>query len=602
MGMYVQNGVKLFILLIFVSFLGSCGPMDTLLPSAGFYKVNAFVNGVPLNESSFAGSRDVIRPFFEESVSEDPDVTALVVFLRNIRGEIVGWRVIYALEQNDESDESEQNEEEPENDDNTETENEDNQNPALTLANFKDGDELIFPVSSLDDNLPLFPIPAGLPMGRYTLVSQVMSGRDVLQRTEKPFFYLGENDFSFNGINVNLPGIADSTQLIPRGTVIMLETVLNFDEDFEPYIVWYSGRRKIHEGKYSEGAGKLFWRAPEETGFFSFRAEVFPIENIQGLTGYQREISLLVSSKPVNIHLISGNIPQLEYWYIFEANLNDSKMDTSPERALRHIGNSPKWGASNGTYGIVTGYDNIVMMPNVEISDNEKEKWQVLFRIRHMNDGGILSVLFGSSQNTSMHLSIENRNLVLSLISPFETVSQIYDLSISSNDADLGQNSGNEIEEIQEANLNQLSAIFMSDVNQRWIGEDSFLTVGIKFSFIQGRLSAQLNIAGNFIEKELDLQPISIKYELEKSFQVFLGCLRENNLSSDNQESFEQGQTRRIRHESVVLWDELALYSKLPVEIIIADLNKRTNEEQGMNMTPGLELEIIIEAANIDFL
>lgn len=715
MGMNVKNETIILILLAVAVFLGSCGPMDTLLPSAGNYKVNIQINGIPLNERSFASSNDAIRPFFEEPVSDDPDVTDLMVFLRNSRGDVVGWRVIYRLDEDEEDsnqetdffpgdDQSELEQDETDieanstgnnkkedninivnannnnesnnkvndkennnnesnikinNDNNAEQiETEDNNEPDQDLNvpadtttettvpstettpststetttvtttaptvtqttsattttttvtqttattevtpvltptvtpaetttvetpdDFKHGDELIILVKSLDDKLPLFPMPSGLPMGRYTLVAQVMSGRNILQRMEKQFFYLSDNHFSYQGIDIHLPGIAENTQLIPRSTTIMLETVLDFDKNLDPYIVWYNGRRRVHEGKFSDGAGNFFWRAPDESGFFSFRAEVFPVDATQGLAGYVKDISLLVASKPVDIHLISENVTSLEYWYVFEANLNDSRGEASAVRSLRHLRNSPKWRASNGTYGVVTGHDNILTLPRVMISDNDK--WQTLFRVKHLNDGGILSVLFGSAQNTFLHLSIENRNLVLTLSSPLETSSQVFNLStvaIASIEAE-SQNT-NEFfvvnpNEEDTAETSLLSASF-ANVNQDWVVEEAFLTAGVIFSLNDGVLSAKINIVNQFIDFEAELNPVSIEVEVENEFQIQLGFSRDNNVSIDGLSDSVQ-QVRRVRHEFVTLWDEFALLSKPITEILTANIQQETDEEQ----------------------
>ena len=654
MGMYVQNSIKTVILLILIVSLASCGPMDTLFPSVSTYKVNFKINDTLISDYSFAGSKDAIRPFFEESVSDDPDVSALMVFMRDARGEVVGWRVIYKLEQEEAGDSSqtgglledgaEQEEVNPEenlNEENNQTEEDneeekdeitdinetenDNETVKNTAASasssteaaasanaadystesFKHGDELVIPVKNLDDVLPSFPVPKGLVMGRYTLVSQVMSGRDILQRIEIPVFYLSDKNFSYNGINVHLPGIAENNQLIPRGTVIMLETMLDFDNNLDPYIVWYNGRRKIHEGKFSEGTGQFFWRAPEESGFFSFRAVIFPVENFQGLAGYQREVSLLVSSNPINIHLISENIPQLRHWYTFEANMNDLKMAASAERALVHLRNAPKWRAANGTYGVVTGHDNILTLPGISTSGNEDESWQALFRFRHINDGGILSILFGSSQNIFMHLSIENKNLVLTLTSPSETVSQTFDLTEKISEADTEQN----IADPLNRNINEESPsgasvppVSSANVSNSWAGENDFITVGISFSVKPEQISAQLNIVNNLIGNEQEAKPISIEVENERGFQVLLGFHRENPLSAENLSGQIQ-QTRRVRHESVVLWDEFALYYKPPMTILTNDINNIAGEEQlnpesdeFINASSSFESEVLPES------
>jgi len=498
MGMRVQRIVKPLIFLAFLVLFSACDAMDNLLPSAGAYKIGAQVNGIPLDECSFFGFNDRVRPFFEEPVSGDPDVTSLVVFFRNSRGETMGQKVVYSLE------------------------------------NEAEYDEILFQVRSLDGNLPSFPIPANLTTGRYTMVSQVMGGKNILQRTEKPFYFLGNSVFSFESIDIHFPGITDNTQLIARDMVVMLEAKLNFEGRMDPYIIWYNGRRRIGEGRFSDGAGTLLWKAPDQSGFYSIRAEVFPVDGHVGLTGFQREISVLVSSKPVDVNLVSGDIPQLVHWYVFEGNLNDSKINAA-ERALRPDTNSLQWIPVNGTYGLATG-DNTVMLPKISnaigtsVTGLEstlwRGMWQTLFRFNPVNDGTIFSVLFESSSDVSMNLIKEGQNLILTLVSPAKTVSQ----------------------------------------SIRIPEYDSFLIAGVNFSILPGRFLARINIIGDTVEQgELASAPLQLEMETEEDFLIMLGFNREDNNSADllNRTPF-----------FTAIWDEFALYTMPPIDVLEADVKR----------------------------
>ena len=592
MGMCVQNIEKALILLAVLAVLGGCGVMDTILPSTGTYRVNAMVNDLPLDEFSFISSNDKIHPYFEDAVSGDPDVTALMVFLKNSRGEVAGWKVIYTLDpENDIEDNTENNlereieqtdfqadsrniqEDIPSEDfhdddenldaDDAEDEDEDN-NDESKIENagedssddlpvvvveipqdiklFNDSDEWIITVKNLDDDLPYFPIPSDLPMGRYTLVSQVMSGNQILHKTEKSFFFLSNVNFSFESIQVNQPGITASSQLIPKGTVIMLEAVLNFDSRLNPYIVWYNGKKIISEGSFSEGAGNLLWKAPEQTGFFSIRAEAFPVASHQGLAGYVKDISLLVSSKNSDIHLISEDNADLLYWYIFEGNLNDSKRKASSERALRPAGNiSPRWMPASGTYGLAAGPDIVYTFPRFAFSNNGNENWRILSRFKPLNDGVILSVQFGPSFDVMINLSVEENNLILALTSPLETVSETFDLS--------------------EA--------------------EPFVIAEITFSVLSNRLRAKLNVIGDFLDQdEPAAKPVSIEAELDDEYRIILGSNVINNTP------VRSGGTTLRNSVFTALWDELALYYVPPMEIEDAE------EEQPEDETP-LKVEAV---------
>jgi len=582
--MCVQNGVKtliLLVLLVFIGlFLGGCEAIDNILPSSGSYKINVQVNGVPVDECSYVRSIDKITPYFEEPVTGDPDVTALTVFLKNSKGDIVGWKVSYVLEQKpedkDEKEEKQSTDESKDEDGEEVIISDDINAEETTLAAdvkipefYKDGDELIVPVLSLDSELPSFPIPENLPMGIYTIISQVMSGKVTLQRTEKNIFYLGKNTFSYKGINVFLPGIGGTSQLIPRGMLVMLEANLDFDKKLDPYIVWYEGKNKISEGNFSDGAGLLFWKAPEQSGFFSLRAEIFPVEGLNKLMGYKKEISLLVSSKVTDVHLASPNVIQLTHWYTMEGNLNDSKAPVSPERALRPAsGTKPKWMGFDGTYGLATGYNNILTLPKIPVVNKETEIWQVLFRLKPLNNGNIFSVQFGSSGSVSMALYMEDKALILKLISPLKTVSQIVGISAS-------------IDESSENNQ-----VVEQDI--------SFLTAGVKFSIQNNLLTAQINIIGSSTPVELAIKPISLEAEIKKEFNIMLGFQEDalyNQLQTSVKEDKESEEIEKskssvkqvktsVPNEYTALWDEFALYYMPPKDILAVTEKPVINEDQ----------------------
>jgi len=588
LGMCVQNGVRIFVFLSFSAliavFFGGCEAMDAMLPSAGTYKINVQINGIPLDDCSYAKQSDKINPYFMEPVSNDPDITALMVFLRDSKEEIVGWKVLYNIDpeaveikqpqskpqpqsqpQPQPQPESEaESDEEAEEDEAGETADD---TVAAEIAeaeykidipeDYRNGDELIVPVLTLDEELPSFPIPQNLPIGKYTMVSQVMSGKDVLQRTEKTFFYLGNTVFSYKGINAYLPGIADSLQLIPKGTIVLLETDLEFDKRFDPYIIWYDGKNKINEGNYSKGAGQFFWETPEQSGFFSLRADVFPHGYSGELAGYQKEISLLVSAKEINIHLISENISQLQQWYKFEAGLRDSKTPSSAEKVLKQTaGKTLKWMGASGTYGLASGYNNVFSLPKINFTGKDNE-WQILFRLNSVNQGGIFSVLFDS--NVRMHFYIEGSSLILILTSPVSTVSQTISLLALS-------------EETPE--------------NEFAVNPDPvFITAGVSFSVLPGLLKAQINLAGDIKGGETAYKPVFLEAEIKNEFQIMLGFLKESlsarqKLSAVESNSSSEQEKEGSPQEVTAIWDELALYHMPPMEILAREIKPAMNEEQ----------------------
>jgi len=497
--MCFRNTAKVLISLVFLAFLSGCNAMDDLFTSSSdTYKVSAQFNNVPLDECSFIRNNGKIRPYFEKPVSNDPDVTSLLVFMKNSGGVVTGPKVLYSI-----NGEAEQ-------------------------------DELLVKVNSLDEALPIFPIPENLPIGRYTLVSQVMSGRDILQKIEKSFYYMDNTVFSFEGINVHLPGVNENPLLISKEMTVMLEAKLNTGDRTDPYIIWYSGKRKVSEGKFSDGAGNLLWKVSEQSGFYSIRAEVFPVENHYDLAGYQKEISLLVSAKAFDLNLVSGDIPQLVQWYVFEGNLNNLKMLNSSEQLPKPAVNGAlQWMPSNGVYGLATG-NNSITLPKVQINpetqyseaDVQRGIWQTLFRFKSLNEGAVFSVLFESSPDISLVLSKDGQNLVLTLSSPNDTVSQTVKIT----------------------------------------EQNSFITAGVSFSILPNLLSAKINIMGESVEQgNLAAAPIRIEAEIKNNFKILLGLRKEDAVDTVNRKSF-----------STALWDEFALYKMPPMEILAADIKNST--------------------------
>ena len=543
MGMCVQFVKRGILVLAVLAVLAGCGAIDTILPSAGTYKVNAKVGDSSLDDLSFISTGANIQPFFEENVSGDPDVTGLIVYLKDSKGDTVGWKVIYTLngyaytgnetvgnqsQRTQENvsikdDEGLSEESEASYEDETEEAVANTSEDSQNSTQFNHGEEYPITVRNMD-SLPFFPLPPDLRMGRYTLVSQVLSGNDIIDKTEKAFYYLAGAVFSFDSILIHQPGITESPQLISKNTVIMLEAKINFDSGLDPYIVWYNGKRIIGQGNYSNGAGNLLWAAPEQSGFVSLRAEAFPVLNHQDLSGFVKDISLLVSTKTSDMHLLSEDAPNLLYRYIFDGNLNDSTEKSSEERALKPEGNiSPKWMPSGGTYGLVTGINSAYTLPEISFSKDRAYNWQILCRFKPLNNGEILIVQFGNSTNTVIILSADDDKLILTLASPQGAVSETITLPET----------------------------------------DLFITAAINFSVFTDRLSADLNVRGNFGDvTEISGKPIVLETETTGKFIIMLGG--KTNYSVPENEKSDHTTTRG--HLYSALWDELAVITDAPFE------------------------------------
>jgi len=508
MGMFVRNFRKQIFLIFLIAFFSvsfsSCDYIDTIIPSAGNYKLNVHINNVPIDELSFVKSTDNIKLLFDESVSDDQDVTGLMVFLRNANHQVMGQRSVFSLD----------------NDDLSQTE-----------------DDVVEIIKNLN-NIPLFQIPEDLPAGLYTIVLQVMSGRNILQKTERSFYYLSDLNFSFKGINTYLPGVADSPGLIPKGVLVMAEADLSYSDILDPYIVWYEGRKKISEGLLSDGAGQIFWKAPDQSGFFLLRAEVFPVNISNKFAGYTNETSLLVSStKTFDMHLVSGDLTQLTQWYTFEGNINNSKSPAQAEQVTAQPINPRLWKGVNGTYGFTAGYNNVVNLTNIPAVVNDVINWQILFRFMPLKNGGIFSVLFDPARNVYMHLFFRERDLVLTLTSVNASVSHTISLPVN----DSGASPDYKI-------------------------TPAFFTASVGFSYSNGVLSAQFNDIGSFINDEPEVLSLVLDSEnnndIIKEINIFLGSLPDNFIDGSNEP----------RSGYTVIWDEFAMYSMPAVDNLLTEI------------------------------
>jgi len=503
--MCVHKTRMVFVLSAVILFLSGCGEMNTVLPSTGTYQVKAVVNNVSLDDCSLVSSKDKIRPYFARSVSSDPDVTGLVVFLKNSKGEILGEKVHYCLENSLESGSKPAAEATPPK---TETSSPKEQADSAQSGDLEDAEkddsdtdepppnsvqsnnETLVPVKQFDKDLPYFPMPEHLPIGQYTLVFQVLGGKQNLYKAERAFYYLADAAFSFRDIQMHLPGITPGSRIIPKGTTIMLEARLDFDSRLDPYIVWYNGKKIISEGKFSDNAGTMLWKTPDQNGFLSLRAEAFPFNVRQGLTGVSREVSLPVSSKATGGNLVSGDTAELLHWYLFEGDLKDSKPPMLPEWALNpKEKKNPRWMPASGSYGLATGPNDIYMLPAVSLSQIKGGRGQFRTRFKPVGDGVIFNAQFGPSLDAGMNLSHENETLIL-----------------------------------------KLNSLLMADSVTVGLPEDgAYVTAVIDFSIMPDRLEAKLDVKANpdfpeSIPARADKENAALPVQASGELKVTLGA------------------------------------------------------------------------------
>jgi hypothetical protein len=445
--------LKNLLIMVGVSFLFiTCsGELDTVFPSAGTYQVNAFVGKSSLDESSVITAKDTIRPFFSNSVTNDPDITGLMVFLQGPDGKIVGGKVQYTLKPADSAintnninntktesgvktvDETnfkdtlkEDSSEMPEEgkipgrelaDTGSLQEVPKRQDSSLTPAESSILDSLIH-VTRLDRDLPYFPLPKNLEVGLYTMAFQVLGDKGILYRIDRPVYYIGSNEFNLDDIRSYLPGISAGGHLVPPGLTIMLETQVSAGEKLDPYIIWYNGKKRIYEGSIAEGAGRFLWKAPEQTGFHTLRAEAFPFKPVPDLNGKTKELSLPVSAKQENTGAFSKKADQFICWYQFSGDLRDSKAPAETNRAV--LGNRPvRWLPMGTIYGLAIGPGEVYQLPLAPFTHFDSEEQgvgQFLLRFKPVSEGTIFTALFkGDSAILDMTLSVGKQGLILSL-------------------------------------------------------------------------------------------------------------------------------------------------------------------------------------------
>jgi hypothetical protein len=400
------------IVLILWPFFSACGELDTLLPSAGTYQVKALVNDTSLENCSLIGAGDAVYPYFAGSVTSDPDITGLMVFLRNFQGETLGKKTLYTLKPDENKD--------------FETEGvqaDDDDDGAASGKKTGSGNTLV-PVKRLDKDLPAFSLPDDLKAGQYTLVFQVLGKKETLYQTESEFYYLGDAAFALKEVQVYLPGDSGGSRLVQPAVMVMLEASLDFDKGMDPYIIWYNGKKVINEGRFAEGVGCFLWKVPEQTGFQSVRAEVFPFQPQRGMAGISREISIPVSVKAAGTELVSGDSPDLLHWYQFGGNLRDSKPPQSAAWNLTPAGGeSFHWSPAAYSYGLAAGADDVYLFPAVSFLREGVGGGRFLLRFKPVSGGRIFSAHFtpashGEANNArtlEMNLDLSGEAFVLGL-------------------------------------------------------------------------------------------------------------------------------------------------------------------------------------------
>jgi hypothetical protein len=270
-------------------------------------------------------------------------------------------------------------------------------------------DDEIVKVKQLAQDLPAFRIIEDLEIGRYNLVFQVIGkGTEViLYRTFKPIYFLGDAKFTLEDIHSFLPMAVTRGKLIPMGINVMLTTEIKADKPLDPYVIWYSGKKILAQGRVSGGADQLFWKTPEKTGFHNVRAEVFPLlpgdRVTENMMGKIKELSLPVSSNSDGIQQFNGYEPSDGFigWYQFWGALDDAKAPNNAQRSLASLyAQPPRWIPFNGMYGLFVGRDDVYTLPGTpfKLAQNDQGTGRMYFHLAALSEGSILSIRFAAQE------------------------------------------------------------------------------------------------------------------------------------------------------------------------------------------------------------
>jgi hypothetical protein len=396
-------------LLIAGTLLFGCGDLDLALSSGKAYKVNALINGLSLDECAILSNKSRISPYFDFNVEGDPDIASLAIYVKDYTGKEAGFRVQYnfsaqGTENPDETDAASITEDDGAQDafpgedgdsdtvsaaeagtDSTastvSTNGADLKADSGTLSVIESGIESvpetkkipeppksIINVKKLGDELPAMTFGPDMVSGFYRIVFEVIAFNGaLLNSVEKPFFYLADREFTVNGIISYIPGVSLSSGIVPPGEKIMLEADINAASDIEPYVIWYNGKQQIGEGFVRDGAYRIFWNAPAQTGFQNIRVEVFPFDPtmyISTIRGIGHNVSLPVSRHDRNGYYADMEV-QMSRWYRLWGNLTDTKDPVSISALLTRLDDvDALWLPVFSTYGLALSVGDPYKLPD----------------------------------------------------------------------------------------------------------------------------------------------------------------------------------------------------------------------------------------------
>jgi hypothetical protein len=421
LGMCFRKGINVLIAAGALGLLGACNQLDTVLPSIGSYQVNALINHTSLDKYSIIAAEDTVLPYFSNSVAGDPDLVSLVVYLEDSEGKPAGSRVYYTTESvpAERSGKPEGGESVSESGAETGTEGSEAEGPGVVVQDSAAVHDLMIPVDNFAGQLPPLPLPRNLNIGYYTMVFEIRGRQDLLSRSSRQIYYIGNQKFENGGIRYYLPGLYGNSHLVPQGLKVLLETQVEYGEGLEPYIVWYNGNRRIGEGFVKDGAARLLWKAPQQTGFHTIRTELFPLMPQAALKGRVGELSLPVSA---GTDENAADLLQNGYFlYRYQLAGDLQEAGTGAELDGTKAG-APLWYPAKQIYGLTLNAGDYfeaplgVLNPEGGSSGDDGGFFRFFIRLFPLSDGPVFGARLGNTaQSAALGLSVKENALYLEL-------------------------------------------------------------------------------------------------------------------------------------------------------------------------------------------
>ena len=404
-----------------IFFALSCMEIDPIFPQSRNYELSARGAEYSIDEYALIRKNETIQPFFVFPLKDDPDVAGITVSLRTSDGRQAGNNVRYVLEAAQIPEDS-------------------------ADKDLEEKSDIVLFLENLGGLFPPFSMPENIRIGPYLMVFTVYGRNNALiARNEKSIFYMAEDDYAISDINVFLPALSIPSHLIPAETVVLLEAGITADDSLDPYIFWYNGRTIIGEGRFYDGANRLLWTVPFETGFQNIRAEVIPFPPLR-TTGYTASMSL----RPDRIHRgrsrelllpvaaggdfnrslsgrgISGLLDSMKTAdqgniildFQLKGELIDSQNPFSTNSLVRRaagdngINRQPHWYPVGEVYGLQIGPEDIYELPFILREDNTEKQTTFILRFISVNEG----VHFGFSFDSETMITLSRESDLFILI------------------------------------------------------------------------------------------------------------------------------------------------------------------------------------------